>query len=176
MSVEPPIPAVLNPPVLEEAQHYNRPALWLTWLLGAAMFATVVGVALQFTDVESFTRLLTEAEPLWLVGALALQALTYMAQGQVFRVVLKAGAQPLSLWEAGKLSVMKLFVDQALPSSGISGAFAVVASFVRLGFAKPLVLASLVLDLSGYFLAYALSVGVALTVVIDDPSRGIDAA
>ena len=166
MSVEPPIPAVLNPPVLEEAQHYNRPALWLTWLLGAAMFATVVGVALQFTDVESFTRLLTEAEPLWLVGALALQALTYMAQGQVFRVVLKAGAQPLSLWEAGKLSVMKLFVDQALPSSGISGAFAVVASFVRLGFAKPLVLASLVLDLSGYFLAYALSVGVALTVVI----------
>src|SRR3990167_7284820 len=89
---------------------------------------------------------------LWLVGALALQVLTYMAQGQVFRVVLRAGAQPLSLWEAGKLSVMKLFVDQALPSSGISGAFAVVASFVRLGFAKPLVLASLVLDLSGYFL------------------------
>ena len=130
------------------------------------MFATVVGVALQFTDVESFTRLLTEAEPLWLIAAFGLQALTYMAQGQVFRVVLKAGAQHLSLWEAGKLSLMKLFVDQALPSSGISGAFAVVASFVRLGFARPVVLACLVLDLSGYFLAYVLSVGVALPVVI----------
>jgi P-type Mg2+ transporter len=166
MPVKLPTPGFIDPPVPEEEQHYSRSALWLTWLLGAAMFVTVVGVALQFTDVESFTRLLTQAEPLWLVGALALQVLTYMAQGQVFRVVLKAGAQPLSLWEAGKLSVMKLFVDQALPSSGISGAFAVVASFVRLGFAKPLVLASLVLDLSGYFLAYAVSVGVALPVVI----------
>jgi Mg2+-importing ATPase len=166
MPVKPPTPGFIDSPLPEEEQHYSRSALWLTWLLGAAMFVTVVGVALQFTDVESFTRLLTQAEPLWLVGALALQVLTYMAQGQVFRVVLKAGAQPLSLWEAGKLSVMKLFVDQALPSSGISGAFAVVASFVRLGFAKPLVLASLVLDLSGYFLAYAVSVGVALPVVI----------
>lgn len=166
MPVKPPTAGFIDPAVPEEEQHYSRSALWLTWLLGAAMFATVVGVALQFTDVESFTHLLTQAEPLWLVGALALQVLTYMAQGQVFRVVLRAGAQPLSLWEAGKLSVMKLFVDQALPSSGISGAFAVVASFVRLGFAKPLVLASLVLDLSGYFLAYAVSVGVALPVVI----------
>ncbi len=166
MSVKPSIPGVTHPPAREEKQPYSRSALWLTWLLGAAMFATVVGVALQFTDVESFTQLLTQAEPLWLLAALGLQALTYMAQGQVFRLVLKAGAHRLSLWDAGKLSLMKLFVDQALPSSGISGAFAVVASFVRLGFAKPVVLASLVLDLSGYFLAYALSVGVALPVVI----------
>ena len=166
MSVKSPIPDFPPPTALEDGQHFSRPALWLTWLLGAAMFATVVGVALQFTDVESFTRLLTEAEPRWLIAAFGLQALTYMAQGQVFRVVLKAGAQHLSLWEAGKLSLMKLFVDQALPSSGISGAFAVVASFVRLGFAKPVVLACLVLDLSGYFLAYVLSVGVALPVVI----------
>ena len=153
-------------PALEESQHFSRTALWLTWLLGAAMCMTVVGIALHFTDVESFTRLLMEAEPLWLVAAFGLQALTYLAQGQVFRVVLKAGDQHLPLWDAAKLSLMKLFVDQALPSSGISGAFAVVASFVRLGFAKPVVLACLVLDLSGYFLAYVLTVGVALPVVI----------
>ncbi|MDU9032213.1 magnesium-translocating P-type ATPase [Pseudomonas corrugata] len=166
MPVRSPTSGVIDSPVFEEEPPYSRSALWLTWLLGAAMFAAVVGVALRFTDVESFTRLLARAEPLWLVAALALQGLTYIAQGQVFRVVLKAGAQSLSLWDAGRLSVMKLFVDQALPSSGISGAFAVVASFVRLGFAKPVVLASLVLDLSGYFLAYAVSVGVALPVVI----------
>ncbi len=166
MSVKPSIPDFTQPHALEEGQPYSRFALWLTWLLGAAMFVTVVGVALHFTDVESFTRLLAEAEPQWLIAAFGLQALTYLAQGQVFRVVLKAGGQHLSLWEAGKLSLMKLFVDQALPSSGISGAFAVVASFLRLGFAKPLVLACLVLDVSGYFLAYVLSVGVALPVVI----------
>ncbi|WP_449440740.1 magnesium-translocating P-type ATPase [Pseudomonas migulae] len=165
MPVKPPIPDFTPPPVVE-GQYYNRTALWGAWLLGAAICAMVVGVALHFTDLESFTQLLMEAEPLWLVGALGLQALTYLAQGQVFRVVLKARAQHLSLWDAGKLSVMKLFVDQALPSSGISGAFAVVASFARLGFEKPVVLACLVLDLYGYFLAYGLSVGVALPVVM----------
>lgn len=46
-------------------------------------------------DLESFTRLLIEAEPLWLVGAFGLQALTYVAQEQIFRVVIKAGAQHL---------------------------------------------------------------------------------
>ncbi|WP_248800208.1 lysylphosphatidylglycerol synthase transmembrane domain-containing protein [Pseudomonas sp. MWU13-2105] len=166
MSVESPTPAVTRPQAIEEGRHYSRFALWLTWLLGAAMLATVIGVALRFAEVESFARLLTQAQPLWLVAAFGFQALTYAAQGQIFRVVLKAGGQHLSLWEAGKLSLMKLFVDQALPSSGVSGAFAVVASFVRLGFAKPVVLACLVLDLSAYFLAYVLTVGLALLVVV----------
>jgi len=150
MSVEPPTPAISPPQEKAAGQHYSRLALWLTWLLGAAMLATVIAVALRFAEVESFARLLTQAQPLWLVAAFALQALTYVAQGQTFRVVLKAGGQHLSLWDAGKLSLMKLFVDQALTSSVVSGAFAVVASFVRLGFAKPVVLACLVLDLSAY--------------------------
>ncbi|MGV6394093.1 magnesium-translocating P-type ATPase [Pseudomonas caspiana] len=166
MIVEPP---ELKPPganAVEQQQHFSRPALWMTWLLGAAMLAAAIGLALHFTDAEAFARQLTQAQPLWLVCAFGLQALTYAAQGQIFRIVLKAGNQHLSLGQAGRLSLMKLFVDQALPSSGISGAFAVVASFVRLGFAKPVVLACLVLDLSGYFLAYVLSVGVAMLVLI----------
>jgi len=166
MSVKPPTPAISPPQEKEAGQHYSRFALWLTWLLGAAMLATVIAVAVRFAEVESFARLLTQAQPLWLVAAFGLQALTYAAQGQIFRVVLKAGGQHLSLWDAGKLSLMKLFVDQALPSSGVSGAFAVVASFVRLGFARPVVLACLVLDLSAYFLAYVLTVGLALPVVM----------
>ncbi|WP_409318268.1 magnesium-translocating P-type ATPase [Pseudomonas sp. KCJK9016] len=166
MSFNAPVSEINRRLALARDRHYSRSALWLTWLLGAAMFATVVGVALHFTDVESFSRLLTQAQPQWLIVAFVLQALTYVAQGQVFRIVLKAAGQDLSLWVAARLSVMKLFVDQALPSSGISGALAVVASFVRLGFVRPAVLACLVLDLSGYFLAYALSVGLALPVII----------
>jgi len=166
MSAPIPIIGAAHSSQVDEAAHYNRPALWMTWLLGAAMLAAVIGLALHFTDAESFAGLLTQVQPLWLAAAVAVQVLTYVAQGQIFRSVLKAGAQQLSLWQAGKLSLMKLFVDQALPSSGISGAFAVVASFTRLGFARPVVLACMVLDLSGYFLAYVLSVGVALLVLM----------
>jgi len=153
-------------PLFEEEHHSSRVVFWLSWLLGAAMLVAVIGVALRLSDVESFARLLVQAEPFWLLAAIGLQALTYVAQGQIFRVVLQAGNQHLSVWGAARLSLMKLFVDQALPSSGISGAFAVAASFVRKGFSKPVVLACLVLDLSAYFLAYVLTVGVALLVVM----------
>lgn len=165
MSVEPHIADLPDSQPVGEG-HFGRPALWITWLLGGAMLAAVIGLALRFSDVESFARLLTQAQPLWLVAAVAVQLLTYVAQGQIFRMVLQAGAQHLSLGDAARLSLMKLFVDQALPSSGISGAFAAVASFTRMGFARPAVLACLVLDLSGYFLAYVVSVGVALVVLM----------
>lgn len=100
-------PRDLNPlpaNVAEQQQHYSRPALWITWLLGAAMLATAIGLALRFTDAEAFARQLTQAQPLWLVCAFGLQALTYAAQGQIFRIVLKAGNQHLSLGQAGRLA------------------------------------------------------------------------
>lgn len=166
MSVTPETPDSIPASAVDEVMHHSASVLWATWLLGAAMLAAVVGLALHFSDAESFAALLPQIEPLWFAAAVLAQILTYVAQGQIFRSVLMAGNQHLSLWKAAKLSLMKLFVDQALPSSGISGAFAVVASFMRQGFTKPVVLACLVLDLSGYFLAYVLSVGVALLVLM----------
>nr|WP_259469078.1 HAD-IC family P-type ATPase [Pseudomonas syringae group genomosp. 3] len=161
MQLTPTEPRLDAAPV-DSVQPFNRLALWLSWLLGAAMLAAVIGVALRFADVESFVHLLDGAQPLWLALAVGLQGLTYLAQAHIFRGVLKAGKQRLSLWGAVRLGVIKLFVDQALPSSGISGAFVVVASCVRQGFSRPIALACLVVDLAAYFFAYALAVGAAL--------------
>ncbi|HEX8594541.1 MAG TPA: magnesium-translocating P-type ATPase [Pseudomonas sp.] len=166
MSAHSPLSATSTVPASASPGRSHRSWLWLSWLVGAALLASVIAVALHLSDVESFARLLTTAEPQWLIGALVFQALTYLAQGQVFRSVLQAGQAQLGLWEACKLSLMKLFVDQALPSSGISGAFTVVASLLRRGLSRPVVLACLVLDLSAYFLAYVLAVGVALLILL----------
>ncbi|MDY7565153.1 magnesium-translocating P-type ATPase [Pseudomonas sp. RTC3] len=166
MSFESPIP---NDPLqssLDIDPRVTSSLLWVSWLVGTAMLAAVIAVALHLSDVEAFGTLLERAEPLWLIVAIVLQALTYLAQGQVFRGVLKAGHAQLSLWDSSKLSLMKLFVDQALPSSGISGAFAVIAFLIKKGVARPLALACLVLDLSAYFFAYVLTVGVALFIVM----------
>jgi Mg2+-importing ATPase len=151
---------------LEEPQRFSRSALWITWLLGAATLAAVIAMALHLSDLESFLTLFMNAQPLWLIAAVFAQILTYVAQGQIFRTVINHGEQPLALREAIRLGLVKLFVDQALPSSGISGAFAVVAFFIRLGLSKPVVLACLALDLSGYFLAYVVSVGIAVLILM----------
>ena len=84
MSAPIPIIGAAHSSQVDEAAHYNRPALWMTWLLGAAMLAAVIGLALHFTDAESFAGLLTQVQPLWLAAAVAVQVLTYVAQGQIF--------------------------------------------------------------------------------------------
>ena len=48
-----------------------------------------------------------------------LRALTYVAQGAIWRHV-AVGAHPMSRTTAFKLSLAKLFADQALPSGGLS--------------------------------------------------------
>lgn len=166
MAADPVSPEVPGTVRLDEPQPFSRSALYITWLLGAAMLAAVIAMALHVSDVESFLTLFINAQPLWLIAAVLAQVLTYITQGQIFRTVLRHGGQALGRWPAIRLSLVKLFVDQALPSSGISGAFAVVASFIRLGLPKAVVLACLALDLSGYFLAYVASVGLAVLILM----------
>jgi len=113
------------------AEH-ARPLIWLSWLLGAAMLGALVVGVLQLADASHFALVLSQAEPAWLLVAIALQGLTYVVQGQLYRQVLTAAGTSLPLWDATKLSLTKLFIDQALPSSGFSGAVAVVALLQRL--------------------------------------------
>ena len=70
------------------------------------------------------------------------------------------------MWDATKLSLTKLFIDQALPSSGFSGAVAVVALLQRRGIAASQVSSCFIVSVSAYFVAYLLALG-ALFIAID---------
>ncbi|MBV2132220.1 flippase-like domain-containing protein [Pseudomonas sp. MAP12] len=152
----PPLPHTVRPPRL----------LWLSWLLGAAALAAVVAVALHLSEARDLKRLLQEAQPAWFALALLLQALTYLAQGQIYRQVVHAGGAILTLRSACRLGLVKLFVDQALPTYGLSGALAVTAAFERLAVPRPVVISCLVIGVSSYLLAYVFAIGVALGIVI----------
>jgi Mg2+-importing ATPase len=53
----------------------------------AAVVAAVVAAALHFTEGRDPLRLAERAQPGWLLAALLLQVGTYLAQGQVWRIV-----------------------------------------------------------------------------------------
>lgn len=80
--------------------------LWISWLLGAAVLAAVVAVALHRSEAEAFARLLEQVEPGWFALAVVLQALTYLAQGQLYRRVARAGGADLPLLRACKLGLI----------------------------------------------------------------------
>jgi Mg2+-importing ATPase len=144
----------------------RRAIRWLAWIFGAALLAAVIVAALRFSEAREFVRLAENAEPWWLLVALALQAGTYLAQGQIWRSVGRASGFPLPATVAYALSLAKLFVDQTLPSAGISGTVVVVRALEARGMPRPAVMAGVVINSASYYAAYALSLACALLITI----------
>lgn len=139
---------------------------WISWLVGLAMLAAVVAVALHFSEAAQFARLLEQVEPAWLAGAFALQAATYVAQGEIWRSVVRAAGTRLPLGAAYALSLVKLLVDQALPSSGVSGSVVVADALKRRGIAQDVAMAGIVISSAAYLLAYVIALGTGIVVLV----------
>jgi Mg2+-importing ATPase len=137
---------------------------WLPWLFGVALLAAVIFGARHFSEAEDFARLTERAEPWWLALAIVFQLGTYLAQGQVFRLVAQAGRFSLGLATACRLALAKLFVDQAVPSGGLSGTVVLANGLERRGMPRATVAAGIVVDLASYYAAYVLSLAVALVI------------
>lgn len=147
-------------------------AHWFLWMLGAALSAAVIVAALRFSEAQEIARLTERAQPWWLLAAMALQVGTYAAQGEIWRDIGRAAHSPLSLSYAFELSLAKLFVDQALPSAGVSGTVAVAKSLQDHGMARPAVMAGVVVNIASYFVVYVLSLGVAVLLLPPHGSTG----
>ncbi len=139
---------------------------WLIWLVGAAACGALILVVTHLTEEEEFLGLLRQIDVYWLGLALLLQSGTYMMQGIVWRVVVSAGGQVLSLGKSFELSLAMLFVDQALPSGGISGVAVVSGALSRLGMPRAVVASAVLVDVAMYHLAYASCMAVALGVTL----------
>ena len=128
------------------------------------LLAAVVVVGRHLSEACDFARLADHARPSWLLIAVALQAVTYVSQGQVYRVVAHADGDVLGILAGARLSITKLFVDQAIPSAGLSGTVAVAASLQQRGISRGIVSAGILADLTGDYAAYALCLVVSLFV------------
>jgi uncharacterized protein (TIRG00374 family) len=143
-----------------------RAARWFSWLFGVALLAAVVVAARHFSEGRQFVRILATARPWWLLVAVALQVGTYFAQGETWRVVTRAAGVFVPSTAAFKLSLAKLFVDQALPSGGISGTLVVGRSLEDRGVPRGVVMASIVVDNVSYYVVHVLALAVAVGITI----------
>lgn len=149
-----------------ERRGARRVIRWVSWLLALAMIAAVIIVSLHFSEERELVRIAERAEPWWLGIAVILQAGTYLAQGETWRAVTRAAGVTLPLSVAFKLSLAKLFIDQALPSGGISGTVVVAAALEQHGVPRAVVMASMVVATVAYYAAYVLALAVALLIMV----------
>lgn len=141
-----------------------KTADWLSWLLGAAVLAAVVAAALHLSEAKAFVRLAEEADLRWLALALALQAATYVAEGEIWRAIGRAAGRALTIGSAFVLSLAKLFVDQAIPSAGLSGTLVVARGLAQHRLPQATITGGVVARLVSYYAAYVVSLGTAVII------------
>jgi Mg2+-importing ATPase len=136
---------------------------WRRWGFGLLLLAAVLLVVAHGAEGREFAFLLTRSAPAWLLLAALLQAATYLSQAAVWEVVLLRTRFRASLLALYKMSVAKLFVDQAVPSAGISGSVLMVHGLERRGVGRGPVMACVVVETITNYTALLLALLLALS-------------
>nr|WP_225937653.1 magnesium-translocating P-type ATPase [Myxococcus sp. RHSTA-1-4] len=135
---------------------------WRRWGFGLALLAAVILVAARWSEQREFALLLKRSEPAWLLLAALLQAATYLSQSAVWHSVLTRARVHVPLGALYSLSVAKLFIDQALPTAGISGAALIVHGLERRGVGRGPTMACVVVETMTNYTAQILALLLAL--------------
>ena len=135
-----------------QSHHSSR---WRTVIFGALIVAAFVGVVLHWGDLQRFAATVQRAQPLWILAALGLQATTYCSVAMGWAAVLAKAGSPQPLRRLLPIALSKLFVDQAVPTAGMSGNLLLVDRLSGLGTPRGTALAALLVSMIGYYAAFA---------------------
>lgn len=140
-------------------------ARWISWLFGLSLLAGVALFASHQDEGRQFARLAVHARPGWLLLGLFLQAATYVAEAGIWQGIIRRAGLSRPLGPYMGLSLAKLFMDQVVPSGGLSGTLLVVRALDRRGVPRGGSMAAIVVDLVSYYGAYVVGLVIALGVV-----------
>ncbi|HAM72140.1 MAG TPA: hypothetical protein DCM86_10900, partial [Verrucomicrobiales bacterium] len=89
---------------------WRRLAPWLSALI---VLPALLAAALHFSSLTKFVELAQNAQPQWLLPVLAAQAATYVFGALAWHQVLLSAGQPRPFPTLFRLSIAKLYTDQA---------------------------------------------------------------
>jgi len=135
------------------------------WLSGLVALATTVFVAAHLGELEHFLALLRGLDPRWLGLAIALQAGTYIALAALWKLCLRLANADLPLGSLLSLALAKLFTDQVLPTSGLSGTVVLLRGLARRRVPGGVAAATILITLVGYYLAYAIVLALCMAIL-----------
>lgn len=116
---------------------------WTGWLFGLLVLSTMIVVVADRSRIERFLALLASASLPWLLVGLSAQAATYGCLGFAWRQGLRGVGIRWPFRELAALAMAKLFVDQSMPTAGLSGTAFFTASLLKHGVSPPSCLALL---------------------------------
>ena len=102
---------------------------------------------------------------MWLLVALVLQIGTYLCAGGVWHRALARQGHHHSLLQMMRLGLVKLFMDQAVPSAGISGNVLVARALDHRGLSHAQAVSTVLAGLISFYIANGIAVGIALVIL-----------
>ncbi|KTD08285.1 lysylphosphatidylglycerol synthase transmembrane domain-containing protein [Legionella jamestowniensis] len=132
------------------------------WILGFLILILVILVYFHFTELSKFVQLIHRINPFWFILALLFQIGTYISLASVWWIVLWRQHQKISFLNLVSLSLSQLFVNQTIPSSGLSGTTLVTQYLLQRKISKKSVALALTLNVFSrqiaYFLVFILAI------------------
>lgn len=125
-------------------------------IAGMLAACALVVFIVHFGDLRVLVETVRHAQPLWMAAALAMQAGTYLSVASGWNLVLRKAHAPLSLRQLVPLSLAKLFADQVIPTGGMGGNMLFITQLKARGVPRSAAMATLLVSIIGYYLAYAL--------------------
>ena len=132
----------------------SRLRLLMFWIVGLMGFLTVILVVLHLGSLQKMAELIRSARPGWMLVALAVQSATYVSAALVWRQALCQAGHPLSLRTLIPLGIAKVFIDQVLPSGGVSGTMLVVRGLTGRRVPAGIAMAAMLAGMVSYDAAY----------------------
>src|SRR5206468_1052823 len=111
----------------------DRKASWWPWVIGAVAVVILIAFVTHLGEGRSALDAARHANLRWLILALLLQCGTYVADAEVWREVTCRAGCSVSLGKALQISLGKLFIDQTLPTGGVSGSIMAAQALDRHG-------------------------------------------
>lgn len=133
------------------------PSMIIGWMIGLAVLGTLVALTLHFGDIKAFLKAVYATRLSWLLPAIALQVGTYVCVAATWSRALANSRVHYNFSSLLRLSVIELFVNQALPTGGLSGTLVVVRGLAMRGVPSSVGTAALLIGAVSYYTAYLIT-------------------
>lgn len=127
------------------------------WIIGFLFLIAIIIIVAYHAEVQEFIELLNQVKPLWFCLVFLFQVGTYVSHAAVWQFALQWVDEKSSFPHLIFLSLSELFVNQTLPSSGLSGTATVTQFLLRRNISAHAVALAVALNVVGRQIAYLIA-------------------
>lgn len=139
---------------------------WVSILSGVVSLLAIIIIVTHIGEVGEILSVFKKTNPYWLFTAILLQSGTYIAIAWIWKIFLRERGISLPNRDLIKLSVLKLFADQAFPSLGVSGTLISSKILRDKGLDRGTVAALFFIQIFSYYCAYVAAFTIALFLIL----------